>query len=218
MKTKFVVSFSGGKDSILSLAKAIESGSEPVALMNTSREENTSWFHGIPNDLLLSVAKNVEIPLEIIRTKGGDDYSSDFESALKKFIKNDNIDTCVFGDIDIQSHRDWCEDRCRPLGLKAEFPLWQQNRLAVVKEFINKGFKAIIIVVNTKMLPAEFLGKELTLEVVSEIEKHGADPCGENGEYHTFVYDGPIFKSPVKFSLSSMEKIDHYVVSRPYLD
>ncbi len=215
MANKFVASFSGGKDSMLSVAKQIEAGWEAVALMNTSRETNTSWFHCIPKELLQAVADSMEIPLKIINTKGGSEYAPDFEAALKHYKETEGISGCVYGDIDLQAHRDWCEERCHPLGLEAIFPLWQKNRVEVVKEFINRGFKAVIVVVNTKLLSADFIGKELTLETIEKIAEYGADPCGENGEFHTFVYDGPVFKKPVNFILSEEQVIDHYVIRQP---
>ena len=103
--------------------------------------------------------------------------------------------------------------RCKEAELEATYPLWQGNRRSLVEELINLGYRAKITVVNTKLLPSAFLGKELTLELLDEIEATGADACGENGEYHTFVFDGPLFQKAIPFqmSLPQMEQPYTYI-------
>ena len=196
MGIKVVVSFSGGKDSMLSLHKAISLCYEPIALMTTiNKNKGDSWFHDISSDLLKQVSLAINIPLLLVECDG-ENYENTFEIALKN-MKNLGAEACIFGDIDISHHREWGEIRCQNTNLEAIFPLWQGNRKALVKEFIELGYKAIIKKVNLNNMSADFLGKTLTHELLKEIEKTGSDVCGENGEYHTFVYDGPIFSKEV---------------------
>lgn len=196
MKTKVVVSFSGGKDSVLSLHKAISLGYEPIALMTTiNKSKGDSWFHDISASLLKQVSLALNIPLLLVECDG-ENYEDTFETALKN-MKNLGAEACVFGDIDIAHHREWGEIRCQNTDLKAIFPLWQENRETLVKEFIDLGYKAIIKKVNLSNMSSNFLGKTLNRELLEEIKATGSDVCGENGEYHTFVYDGPIFSKEI---------------------
>lgn len=117
-----------------------------------------------------------------------------------------------FGDIDLEGHLEWCTQRCKAVGLEAFFPLWKESRKKLVYEFIDLGFKTLITVVDTSRMPEYFVGKVLTREVADEIEKSGADICGENGEYHTFAFDGPLFKNAVKFDVGDKLKIDNLAI------
>ncbi|MGL5174824.1 MAG: diphthine--ammonia ligase [Cetobacterium sp.] len=204
MGIKVVVSFSGGKDSTLSLHKAISLGYEPIALMTTVNKNNgESWFHDISIELLKQVSSSTSIPLLIVECEGNN-YEETFENALKN-MKTLGAEACIFGDIDIKHHREWGEQRCKNTELDAIFPLWQKNREELVKEFIDLGYKAIIKKINLKNLNTDFLGKTLTHDLIEEIKLTGSDVCGENGEYHTFVYDGPIFSK--KILLKNTKKI-----------
>lgn len=205
---KVVVSFSGGKDSILSLYRMIRRGYEVIGLIVTFEDEKDSCFHKIPKEILKDVSKKIEIPMIQVDCKGKS-YEEEFEKALIK-VKEDGAEICVFGDIDIERHKKWCLDRCKAARIKGEFPLWQENREALTNEFIDCGFRAIIKKVNLNYLGEEFLGKELIKEVVKEIKKIGCDPSGENGEYHTLVFDGPIFKEEVKFKKISKEIVGDF--------
>lgn len=193
---KFVVSYSTGKDSTLALFRMINKGYIPCGLIVTVDEkENESWFHGINRDLLLKVSKSLDIKLIEIKCSGNE-YEKSFEDTLIK-CSREGIEICVFGDIDIESHRRWGEERCKKANMEAMFPLWNEEREKLVNEFIDAGFKAVIKKVENKSLDKKFLGKILTKEIVEKIKKAGADPCGENGEYHTFVFGGPIFNNKI---------------------
>ena len=211
-KIKFAASYSGGKDGMLALYRAIESGYEPVSLLTTYNESaNRSWFHGVPVEVLNKVSQLIDIPLELVKTGAGDDYAKDFEKALLK-LKDSGVNACVFGDIDIQAHYDWCDFRCKAAKIESIFPLWNESRKELVYEFIESGFKAVITIVDSSRLSEKFLGKTLTKELVKEIVAEGADICGENGEYHTFVYDGPLFKEPVNFKFDEIIRNGNYSV------
>ena len=211
MGKKFVASYSGGKDSILAIYRALKQGLNPVALITTyNTDKKRSWFHGIPEPVLESVSQSLGIPVWLIKTSG-DEYAGNFESALLK-AKTLGAEICVFGDIDIEDHRAWCSQRCDNVGLEAVLPLWGEERKSLVYEFIDSGFTAHITVVDKNRMSDSFLGKPLTRETVDSIEKQGADICGENGEYHTFVSAGPIFKRPVSFAFGETLVDNGYAV------
>lgn len=206
---KIVLSYSCGKDSTLALHRVIKEGYKPCGLIVTANKKTKrSWFHGVPINLLNEVSDSLGIPL-ILAEGDGEDYGEIFEKALLE-AKNRGAEFCVFGDIDIEDHRTWCTERCDNVGIGAIFPLWKEERIKVVSEFIKEGYKAIIKVVDLERLPETFLGEILTREIVEQIQVIGADPCGENGEYHTFVFDGPIFGNPINFIINGIDKQDQY--------
>jgi len=208
---KFVASYSGGKESALALYRAIKQGHEPIALITTyTIDDDRSHFHGLSEEVLESVSKSLDIPLWLVKTSG-EEYLQNFEKALRR-AKEQGAEGCVFGDIDIDGHLKWCGDRCENVGLEALFPLRGERRSDVVYEFIDSGFVANISIVNTEKLADEFLGQQLTKDVAEAIAAQGADICGENGEYHTVVTDGPIFKRPVGFSFGEKVVRDNYAM------
>lgn len=208
---KFVASYSGGKDSILAIYRAIKLGMEPISLIITYNiDMERSWFHGVPEDLLNEVSASLNIPIKLIKTSGKD-YVANFEKELRA-QKENGAEICVFGDIDIEEHLKWCTDRCDAAGMEAFFPLWQEERKALVDEFIENGFTANIIVVDTDRLSEKHLGMTLSPETISSIVSEGADACGENGEYHTFVSDGPLFRKPVSFRYGELVRRGQYAV------
>ena len=159
MKKKFVVSYSCGKDSTLSLYRMIKAGHTPVALLVTvDKKVLRSWFHGIPDKLLKDVSKSLDIPLVLVASNGKENYGETFVDALKKIKEEMGAEACVFGDIDLMAHRNWCEDKCEKAGLEAIFPLWEEDREALTYEFIDSGFKTVIKNVKLKKeLFKEFL-------------------------------------------------------------
>ena len=199
MGRNFVVSYSCGQDSTLALYRMIKNGHKPVALLITvDKKILRSWFHGVPQNLLEEVSKSLNIPLLLVKCQG-EEYKDAFIKALKKAKEELGAEACVFGDIDLEAHRTWCTDRCNEANIEAIFPLWLEDREKLTFEFIDTGFKTVIKNVRLDVLSTDFLGKELTRPVVSDIVKAGSDACGENGEYHTFVFDGPLFKYPIRF-------------------
>ena len=208
-KEKIVVSFSGGKDSTLSLYRMIKDGYKVIGLVVTFDDENSSCFHRIPKNIMREVSKELDIPLIEVDCSHGKIYEEEFERALK-LSKDMGAEVCIFGDIDIEAHKKWCLDRCDSVGIKGRFPLWQENRERLTNEFIDIGFKAVIKKVNLKVLGEEFLGKELNKDVINEVKNLGCDPSGENGEYHTLVFDGPIFKQAVKFNKVNKEIVGDF--------
>ncbi len=197
------VSFSLGKDSTLSLYRALKSNRNVVALViNVDKSSDRSFFHGATKDIIEKVSTSVNIPV-VYAISSGHDYREKFIDALKSL----NIEECVFGDIDIEDHKKWCSDVCKEAGIDAWFPLWQESRKSIVTEFVDLGFKAIIKTISKKDgLDKSFLNKVLSYEVMDELEQSGVDVCGENGEYHTIVVDGPIFEFPIELIDTGMHE------------
>ena len=210
MCKKFVTSFSGGKDSVLSLYLMKQKGYTPDSIIITVKKID-SWTHGI-NLKMIEEYENV-LGLKVYPVICNmENYEKEFEKVLKKIKKERNVDICVFGDIDIKQHLDWNMQRCKNSGMKAIMPLEGINRENAVNMFINYGFKAIIKKINLNYLNESFLGKELNFKTIEEIKKYSEkneidiDICGENGEYHTVVIDGPLFKRAIKYELGDMKK------------
>ena len=194
----FVISYSGGKDSALALYRMMIQGHKPVAMVTTiNKAQGRSWFHGIQSEFLTKVSESLDIPMISCACKP-EEHEESFEKGLKE-AKALGAEACVFGDIDIEGHSQWNHARCSAAELKCMLPLWHEEREALVREVIDHGFKAVIKIVQLKALDESFLGKTIDVELMKRIKSTGADPCGENGEYHTFVYDGPIFRFPIRF-------------------
>lgn len=206
---KFVLSYSGGKDCILAMYRKIKEGWTPVALLTTIKKSSPeSWTHGLTFDSLEEVSKSLDLPIIYVECEASE-YEERFEDKLR-IAKDMGAETVVYGDIDIERHRKWGVDRAKNSGVNYEFPLWQEDREKLVHEFIDSGFKALIKKVNLNYMSSDFLGKTLTKDLIEEIKATGSDACGENGEYHTFVYDGPIFKNKIDINIEDVKREKNY--------
>jgi uncharacterized protein (TIGR00290 family) len=187
-----VVSWSGGKDSCYALYKASIHAIRPVVLLNVLNEAGKiSRSHGIPESILNAQSLMLGIPLHTIAASW-QEYEQYFTGALTQLKQTYHLTHAVFGDIDLQGHRDWEEKVCATAELQAHLPLWHESRKALVLEMLAWGIKTIIVSCNETM-GAAYLGREITSELIEELEKKGIDPCGENGEFHTLVIDCPMF-------------------------
>jgi diphthine-ammonia ligase len=196
---KFVVSYSGGKDSVMALHKMLEQGHTPVGLLvMVNRELGRSWFHGVDLELLQKISDSLGIPL-LPCESFGEEYHTVLEEGLKK-AKALGAEACVFGDIDIDGHLTWCRERCDAVGLTCVHPLWLRDREENTGEILSLGYRCLIKCVRNQDLPKDYLGKPLSPELIAEMKQRGMDVCGENGEYHTVVVDGPIFRRPVDYA------------------
>ncbi|GLI53740.1 diphthine--ammonia ligase [Thermodesulfovibrio yellowstonii] len=198
---KSFISWSGGKDSSLACYRAMTKGVQVVCLVNMLSEDGIySRSHGIGSELLRLQAEAIGIPI-IQRKTTWESYEKEFKNTILQ-LKKEDIKAGVFGDIDLQEHRDWVERVCRETGIKVILPLWNEEREKLLKEFIDLGFKAIVCSTNSEFLGKEWLGRQIDDDFIKDLKDLGnIDICGEKGEYHTFVYDGPIFKKAVKFRM-----------------
>lgn len=208
-KKKIVVSFSGGKDSTLALYRMLNKGYEVIGLISTFQDDENTCFHKIPKEVLKKISSSLNIPLIEVNCNENAVYEDAFETALS-YAKEKGAEICVFGDIDINHHRKWGDDRCGNVGMKSLFPLWNEDREKLAYEFLEAGFKAIIKKIDCKKLSHEYLGKELSDHIFQKIKLCGCDVCGENGEYHTIAVDGPIFSEKIKFEILGTSVDDSY--------
>lgn len=187
-------SWSGGKDSAFALHRAVATGAAPrflVSMLTEGGERSRS--HGLRRELLQAQADAIEVPICFgAATWSG--YRDEFVRVVREGIAERGSRVGVFGDIDMDDHRDWEEGVCAELGVEVSLPLWQRDRRGVIDELLAVGFEAVIVAVRDGVLPAEMLGRSLDADLVAEIESAGADACGEAGEYHSVVVDGPLFK------------------------
>ncbi|MFC1953619.1 diphthine--ammonia ligase [Chloroflexota bacterium] len=193
------ISWSGGKDSCLAYYHATTNGVKGSYLLNMLTEDGKrSRSHGISTDWLQMQSKAIGIPMHHRETSWSD-YETEFKKALVSY-KDSGIGTGVFGDIDLEGHREWVERVCFDCDVIPLLPLWQKNQEQVLKEFINAGFTAIVVATKANLLDEEWLGREVDLKFVKDLSKKGTDIslCGEAGEYHTFVIDGPLFKEKIR--------------------
>ena len=204
---KFAVSFSGGKDSMLALHEMVEAGHEPAALLVMYRQEaGRSWVHGIEPKLLAAIGEALEIPLICCDAKS-ETYDEDMERGLRQ-ARELGAQACVFGDIDTPGHREWDEARCAAVGMDAILPLWKRNRVETVRKTLDLGYKCLIKCVRNDILPESWLGQPLSHSHVEQMLSQGVDACGENGEYHTVVVDGPLFRRPVAIENHGLVLLD----------
>jgi uncharacterized protein (TIGR00290 family) len=191
---RVAASWSGGKDSCLACFKAIQEGFEVHSLLTMMTSDGKSNFHLIKSDLLDAQADALRIPMTKQKTSPRT-YEQEFRKALVK-LKTDGVKGLVTGDIyEAPMHESgWLERICREADLEAIKPLWNQDTRQIFHEFINSGFQAVVIRVNTTLLGSEWLGRRLNEKFLEDIVKIGnVDPCGERGEYHTLATDGPLF-------------------------
>ena len=200
----FFCSWSGGKDSCLALYRAIQSKGIPEALFTMLHEDGErSGSHGLPLDLIKAQAEALGIPL-VVRESSWEDYEDNFLSVIRRF-KEQGIECGVFGDIDLEEHREWVERVCSTEAIRPYEPLWKEARQKILNEFLDLGFKAKVIVTKQGTLDNSFLGRTLDLQVIADMVEAGIDASGEEGEYHSVVIDGPIFSFPVY--LEEKEKV-----------
>ncbi|MBE3036588.1 MAG: diphthine--ammonia ligase [Candidatus Atribacteria bacterium] len=203
---KLISSWSGGKDSCLALFKAIHKGYEISILLNfISDEYKRCCFHGVSNELMNIQAEAIQIPI-VQKSVPADmeGYETQFKLAVNE-LKKREIQGMVFGDIYLEEHKSWVDRVCNDIEITPIEPLWNLPAEKVVKEFIDIGFKAIVVSAKADLFEEDFLGREINYDLISEIKKKNICCCGENGEFHTFVYDGPIFKK--KIIINETEKI-----------
>ena len=207
------VSWSGGKDACLALQRAAGRGAVPAALVCMLEEGGrVSRGHGLPLALLEEQAAALGLPL-VTRATSWDGYEATFVSLLHE-LRGQGVQAGVFGDIDLQGHRDWVEDVCARCGMGSHLPLWLEPRRVLLDEFLAGGGRATIVAVDRSKLGPEFLGLVLDEAVIACLEAAGADACGEEGEYHTMVTKAPLFSHPVPLAWDGIEERDGHCVLR----
>ena len=202
---KVFSSWSAGKECALATYKAISQGHEVLYLLNfISEDGERSRSHGIKAGVLALQAEAIGIPLIQVKTSW-ENYEENFKKVVRE-LKDKGIEGGIFGDIDLEEHREWVERVCGEVGIKAFLPLWGIKPEELIAEFLKLKFKAIVIATR---LEEGLLGKVLDKALVRRISRLGSHPCGESGEYHTFVTAGPIFRRALKITKGERERRDN---------
>lgn len=193
---KFIASYSGGKDSTLALYKAMQQGQALGLIIMLEEEGQRSRSHGMSPELIAAQAAAIGLPFFTAATSW-EDYEAKFVQLLQQ-AKDNGAEVLVSGDIDVPEHGCWHDRVTQQVGLGLSMPLWEDNHRQVVDEFIALGFETMLVTVNKKLgMTNDDLGKILTPSYVEQLVARGIDPCGEGGEFHTTVIDGPIFNKPL---------------------
>ncbi|MDH7444095.1 diphthine--ammonia ligase [Aquimarina sp. 2201CG14-23] len=213
----FVCSWSGGKDSCYAMHKAIEKGNTASVLFNVLNEYgDRSRSHGIPKEILEAQARSLHLPIHFFESTWND-YERLYIDNLKSLTDTYKLESAVFGDIDIVSHRQWEEKVSGAANLKAILPIWQQPRKQLVLDMIDFGVEAMIVSCNKDLGP-NFLGRIIDKELIKELETLSVDVCGENGEYHTLVTNAPLFKEKLQVKVVDKEISSNYNFAKLVLD
>ncbi len=195
-KEKVLFTWSGGKDSAMALYTLKQDPAYDVAALLTTvtRDYDRISMHGVRTALLDRQAASLGLPLEkvfISTTSSNEEYEAAMRSALRRY-RMAGVTSVAFGDIFLEDLRKYREDNLSRADMKAIFPVWKRDSSKLARDFIALGFKAKISCIDSHVLGKQFAGREFDDEFLSELPAH-VDPCGENGEFHSFVYDGPIF-------------------------
>jgi uncharacterized protein (TIGR00290 family) len=200
---KAFFNWSGGKDSALALYHAQKSGLYSVEklLTNINGEHRRISMHGVREELLEQQAKSIGLPLKKIILPE-EPSMQEYEQQMKEnllTLKNQNFTHAIFGDIFLEDLKTYREKQLATIGLTAVFPIWKRDSIELIHEFLDLGFKTILVCIKADLLPKEFAGRIIDREFLRDLPKN-VDACGENGEFHTFVYDGPVFSKPLNFN------------------
>jgi uncharacterized protein (TIGR00290 family) len=201
MTEKVILAWSGGKDSALALNELRQWESAEIAFLLTTITEGRDRIsmHGVRRELLLQQVRALDYSIEEIaipQNCTNEIYEQQMRQALQKYYAN-GMRKVAFGDLFLQEIRDYREERMARIGMDCLFPLWGKPTDALADQFIDLGFRAVVACVDTQVLSREFSGREYDRDFIKDLPA-GVDPCGENGEFHTFVYDGPIFNTRVQ--------------------
>jgi len=209
MKPKAIFNWSSGKDSALALYKTLQEDQFEVTSLLTSinKEFQRISMHGVHVSLLEKQAESLGFPLikmELPKEPTMDEYREMMAKTMSE-IKSTGVTHSIFGDIFLEDLRKYREEQLDTIGMKAVFPLWKKNTTALIHEFLDLGFKTIVTCVNETYLDKSFAGRIIDKDFIKDLPED-VDPCGENGEFHTFTFDGPIFKNPISFDIGETIK------------
>lgn len=219
------ISWSAGKDSMLALLRAREAGLVVDTFLTMCEADGTSKSHALPPDLVsaqVAALGGTWMPVRV-PPAACPAYAASFDAALST-LRAQGHTQIVFGDIDLQAHRDWLEPACERAGLQAVFPLWGQPRLALAQEVVRRGIGARLVCVDSRWLDDGFVGAEYDNALLARLPS-GVCPCGEGGEFHTFVWHGPGFAAPLALQPGEVRRVastppmspTHFILQTPAL-
>jgi len=200
MAEKVVLSWSGGKDSARALYEMRRSQEYEVVALLTSfnGEYDRVTMHGVRRLLVEQQAEALSLPMESVvlpRVASNEEYESRTQAALAR-LQEVGVSAVAFGDIFLEDLRKYREDNLARIGMKAVFPIWGRDTRELTQSFVSLGFQSIVTCVDSRVLSKTFAGRVIDTSFLAELPP-GVDPCGENGEYHSFVFAGPIFKQRI---------------------
>ena len=209
MKERVLLSWSGGKDSALALREIERSGECEIAALLTTVTDATGriGMHAVRRELVGRQAESLGLPLRelvVPPLPANDVYEAAMRGVLQEFAAS-GVRRVAFGDLFLEDIRAYREGMLAGLGLRGLYPVWGRDTSALVREFLDVGFRAVLVCVDVEVLDASFAGRELDRALLAELPE-GVDPCGENGEFHTFVFDGPGFRTPVAFERGDVRR------------
>src|SRR5688572_30067280 len=204
VRKKVSISWSGGKDSAFALYKILLSGEYEIASLHTVFNEETKCvgLHGVHEEMIERQAEQLDIPLIKLYLTSSEEHEV-YTRLMKSFYRQcarDAIEGIVFGDIFLEDLKKFREDLLQESGVNPIFPLWKINSSVLIDDFINTGFKTILCSANADYFSKDDLGRVMDFKFILDLPAD-VDPCGENGEFHTFVFDGPMFRKPIDFRL-----------------
>jgi uncharacterized protein (TIGR00290 family) len=206
--------WSGGKDSAMALHLLLQRDDlHVVALLTTITEgyERIS-MHGVRRELLVLQAQSIGLPLHEVRIPpkcGNPLYEERMEDAMRRFYAQ-GVRSVAFGDIFLEDLRAYRERSLARVGMTARFPIWKRDTRELIRHFHSEKFRSVAVCVDSKVLPRSFAGRQLDDSFFRDLPEN-ADPCGENGEFHTFVFDGPIFRSPISYRAGEVVERDSFI-------
>lgn len=182
----------------MALTESLRQGYAIDSLITVVRDDQSVSVHGVPHALLRAQAAALGLPLIEIEVNQTNTYEQAVSKALKEQAAK-GIRKITYGDLFLEDIKQWRERFHTPLGIECLYPLWKLDTGALAQRFIQSGYRAIVVCVNTKRLGIEFAGREYDQAFLDDLPE-GVDPCGENGEFHTFVFDAPEFDQPIHFT------------------
>ena len=211
MLEKVIVSWSSGKDSALALYEVMHNPDYDVIGLLTTIDRSTDRIsmHNVHRNLVEQQSGSIGIPLEVVSfdpDDGFDSYKTSMRRTLNEY-QQQGVSAVVSGDIFLEELRKVREDNLAQIGLRGIFPLWKRNTRELAETLVQNGFKAVITSVDTAVLSSNFLGQVIDTQFLASLPP-GVDPCGENGEYHSFVFDGPYYQVPIQFTLGEVTSYD----------
>jgi uncharacterized protein (TIGR00290 family) len=203
-REKIIMCWSGGKDSALALHRILQSGHyEVTALLTTCNEHfQRVSMHGVRVELLERQAEAIGLPLEkvfVSQRSSNEEYQQKMSACLLAH-KSRGVTACAFGDIFLEDLKRWREENLAKVGMRGIFPIWKIDSRELIREFFTFGFGTVICCANDAYLDDSAVGRNIDAEFIASLPAE-VDPCGENGEFHSFAFAGPIFKQPVKFKI-----------------
>ncbi|HEY2925395.1 adenosine nucleotide hydrolase [Piscinibacter sp.] len=192
--SKAAISWSAGKDSCLAWLRAREQGLAVTTFLTMCDADGASKSHSLPPELVAAQVRAIGGEWRAA-SAGPGEYAQVFDAQLRQ-LRDEGHSHMVFGDIDLQAHRDWLAPVCARAGLQAVFPLWGEARAALAHEILARGIRARVVCVDTRWLDASYCGADYDAALLARLPA-GVCPCGEDGEFHTFVFDAPGFTQPL---------------------